>query len=171
MTTEKPIKLIVESISKVEADWVTTLSALLVPILTIVGVYIAYQQFVINRQRLNYETYERRLAVYKCVQFHLSVIGHQGYANDQDTLKFNSEASEAVFLFKNDISTLISDIYQNSISLASCQQKLYPSDGSQSLLEGDKRSKVAEEKLKLLEWHMETLSNLKTTFWPHMKIT
>ncbi|WP_227741161.1 hypothetical protein [Vibrio jasicida] len=72
MSSDKPIRLVVETVSKVESDWVATLSALLVPVLTVVGIYVAYQQYVINRQRLNYETYERRLAVYKAVQLHLS---------------------------------------------------------------------------------------------------
>ncbi|EGQ9921613.1 TPA: hypothetical protein JG855_004574 [Vibrio parahaemolyticus] len=171
MSSDKPIRLVVETVSKVESDWVATLSALLVPVLTVVGIYVAYQQYVINRQRLNYETYERRLAVYKAVQLHLSKIAQMGTTTYQDTLKFNAEASEADFLFGSEISELIASIYKQSISMASYHERLYPSDGSQGLPVGDERSDVAEKESVLLQWHMDTLASLKSTFHPHMKIT
>ncbi|EIY4767222.1 MULTISPECIES: hypothetical protein [Vibrio] len=171
MSSDKPIRVVVETVSRVESDWVTILSALLVPILTIIGIYVAYQQYVINRQRLNHETYERRLAVYKAVQLHLSKTVQMGRTTYQDALKFNSEASEAAFLFDSEISDLISKIYKQSISMASYNEKLYPSGGGQGLPIGDKRNEVAEKESELLQWHMDTLSELKSIFHPHMKIT
>ncbi|ENM5923836.1 hypothetical protein DX881_003831, partial [Vibrio mimicus] len=170
MSSDKPIRVVVETVSRVESDWVTILSALLVPILTIIGIYVAYQQYVINRQRLNHETYERRLAVYKAVQLHLSKTVQMGRTTYQDALKFNSEASEAAFLFDSEISDLISKIYKQSISMASYNEKLYPSGGGQGLPIGDKRNEVAEKESELLQWHMDTLSELKSIFHPHMKI-
>ncbi|WP_114717820.1 hypothetical protein [Vibrio cholerae] len=171
MSSDKPIRVVVETVSRVESDWVTILSALLVPILTIIGIYVAYQQYVINRQRLNHETYERRLAVYKAVQLHLSKTIQMGRTTYQDALKFNSEASEAAFLFDSEISDLISKIYKQSISMASYNEKLCPSGGGQGLPIGDKRNEVAEKESELLQWHMDTLSELKSIFHPHMKIT
>ncbi|WP_000093324.1 hypothetical protein [Vibrio mimicus] len=171
MSSDKPIRVVVETVSRVESDWVTILSALLVPILTIIGIYVAYQQYVINRQRLNHETYERRLAVYKAVQLHISKTVQMGRTTYQDALKFNSEASEAAFLFDSEISDLISKIYKQSISMASYNEKLYPSGGGQGLPIGDKRNEVAEKESELLQWHMDTLSELKSIFHPHMKIT
>ncbi|ENM5855880.1 hypothetical protein NTE09_003929 [Vibrio mimicus] len=171
MSSDKPIRVVVETVSRVESDWVTILSALLVPILTIIGIYVAYQQYVINRQRLNHETYERRLAVYKALQLHLSKTVQMGRTTYQDALKFNSEASEAAFLFDSEISDLISKIYKQSISMASYNEKLYPSGGGQGLPIGDKRNEVAEKESELLQWHMDTLSELKSIFHPHMKIT
>ncbi|EJG2373267.1 hypothetical protein [Vibrio parahaemolyticus] len=171
MSSEKPIRLVVETVSKVESDWVATMSALLVPVLTVIGIYIAYQQFVINKQRLNHETYERRLEVYKAIQLHLSRIAQEGHTTYHDTLKFNAEASEAAFLFDKTVPQLVTEIYQKSISLASCHEKLYPSDRSSGLPVGNERSDVADKAAELLQWHMDVLSKLKETFHPHMKIT
>ncbi|EGU18052.1 hypothetical protein SX4_1100 [Vibrio mimicus SX-4] len=94
-----------------------------------------------------------------------------GRTTYQDALKFNSEASEAAFLFDSEISDLISKIYKQSISMASYNEKLYPSGGGQGLPIGDKRNEVAEKESELLQWHMDTLSELKSIFHPHMKIT
>ena len=157
-------RIVIESMPVVEQSWIDVLSALLVPIIAVVGVFIAYQQYRINQQRLRHETYERRLAVYKCVQRYLSEIMRDGATTYDRALEFNSEASEATFLFDASVQERIDEIYKKSIRMVFLHQKMYPRDGSPGLPVGEERSKVAEEETELLTWHTDQLVEIRPFF-------
>ena len=50
LDAKETVRVVVESIRKPDPSWIDFFSALLVPVIAIVGVYIAYQQFRINEQ-------------------------------------------------------------------------------------------------------------------------
>jgi len=155
--TNETLQLIIKSLPPSETNWIEIVSALLVPIIAIVGVYIAYQQFRINEQRLRHETYERRLAVYKTVQKYLSEILREGTTRYQRASEFYSDASEAAFLFDPSVQDKIDNIYKKSIDLVA-------SNGSAGLPVGRERSRVSEENGDLLKWHIGELRNSKEFF-------
>jgi len=157
-------RIAVESLLPADPTWIDILSALLAPTIALIAVYIAFQQYQINKQRLRHETYERRLRVYKSVQEHLSVILRDGKTTYQGCSEFYSEASEAAFLFDSSVQDLIDEIYQKSIDLVSLEEKLYPSGGSPGLPVGDERSKVSAKESELLKWHIDQLKSSKEFF-------
>ena len=110
------------------SNWIDILSALLTPVIAALGLYIAYQQFSVNKQRLQHETYERRRAVYKTVQRYLSEIMRDGKTTFDKALQFYQEASEAAFLFDKSVQSKIEEIYEKSIDMIDAQEELFPSD-------------------------------------------
>ncbi|SFI82356.1 hypothetical protein [Nitrosomonas sp. Nm34] len=80
-------------------------------------VYIAYQQWRTNQQKLNFDRYDRRLKVYDEVRKILSLIIQKGTANYEDLRKFYSATSEAYFLFGNEIQDYIDEIFRRGINL------------------------------------------------------
>ena len=164
LEANETLRVVIESIPTTETSWINVMSALLVPIIAIMGIYIAYQQFRINEQRLRHETYERRLAIYKAVQKYLSEMLREGTTTFQRTLEFYSEASEAAFLFDASVQDKIDEIYKQSIDMTAAYEKMYPSNGSPGLPVGEERSRVAEEHSRLLKWHMDELSSSKLFF-------
>lgn len=91
--------------------------ALLTPIIAIIAVYIAWQQWKTNQQKLNLERYDRRLHVYEEIRKILSIILRDAKANTDDLLKFRTSVSEADFLFGPEISEYIDEIYKHGLSL------------------------------------------------------
>ena len=164
MNKENLMHVIIDAVPTSDSSWIDILSALLVPIIAVVGVYIAYQQYRINVQRLRHETYERRLAVYKCVQRYLSEILRDAKTTYARALQFNSDASEAAFLFDNSVQKKIDEIYKKSLDMIFTHEKMYPSDGSTGLPVGEERTKVAEENIKLVKWHFEQLQESRPFF-------
>jgi len=158
------IHIIVDSLPSVESNWVTILSALLVPAIAFVGVYIAYQQYQINKSRLRHDTYERRLAIYKCVQRYLSEILREGRTTYEKALKFYSEASEAAFLFDPSVQEKIDQIYEKSIDMEGEYEKMYPADKSPGLPVGEERSAVCQKNSDLLKWHINELKECRPFF-------
>ena len=166
MGKEGFLHIIVDAMPAVscEINWVTVLSAMLTPVVAIVGVYIAYQQYRINEQRLRHETYERRLAVYKCVQIYIRELLVNGKITYERALKFYSDASETIFLFDESVQNRIDEIYEKSITLATAQEKLYPSNKLSGLPVGEEREKVCIEKEKLIVWFNEQLKENRVLF-------
>ena len=171
MSHHEIVHIVVDSLPETSQSWVEILSALLVPVIAIVGLYVAYQQYQINKQRLRHETYERRLAVYKSVQRYLSEILRDGKITYNRALQFNSEASEAAFLFDSSVQEKIDEIYQKSIDMAFTHEKMYPEDGSPGIPVGEERNKVVEENTALLKWHMEELKSSREFFAKKLGLT
>lgn len=171
MSNHEIVHIIVDSLPKDSQSWVDILSALLVPVIAIVGLYVAYQQYQINKQRLRHETYERRLAVYKSVQRYLSEILREGKTTYNRAHQFNSEASEAAFLFDSSVQDKIDEIYQKSINMAFTYEKMYPEDGSPGIPVGEERNKVVEENSALREWHMKELKSSRKFFAKKLGLT
>ena len=164
MSNEQLQRIAIESVPLTDPSWIDVLSALLVPMIAIVGVYIAFQQYRINQQRLRHETYERRLAVYKTVQRYLSEVIRDGKTNYDRALEFNSDASEAAFLFDGSVQEKIDEIYKKSVRMVFLHQRMYPADGSPGLPVGEERSKVVHEESELLEWHANQLVEIRPFF-------
>src|SRR5438309_4518635 len=134
---------------------IEALSAGLTPVIAIVMTYIAYQQWRTNRSRLNYERYDRRLAVFKAVKAFYGEIGDAGTAKYGMVMRFYAATAEAEFLFGDDIRKHIEELYKKGMNLASLHEKMYPSSGEPGLPVGPKRSKVAEEHSKLILWFLQ----------------
>jgi hypothetical protein len=159
------LKLAVESLPNASQSWIDILSALLVPAIALFGVFIAYQQYRVNQQRLRHETYERRLSVYKVVQKYLSEIVRDGKTSYERALQFKTDASEAQFLFDDSVQNRIDEIYQHSLTMIAANEKLYPShEGVEGLPVGEERNTVSEEKSAELLWHAEELVNSRSFF-------
>ncbi len=134
---------------------IEALSAGLTPVIAIVMTYIAYQQWRTNRSRLNYERYDRRLAVFKAVKAFYGEIGDAGTAKYGMVMRFYAATAEAEFLFGDDIRKHIEELYKKGMNLASLHEKMYPSSGEPGLPVGPERSKVAEEHSKLILWFLQ----------------
>lgn len=145
-------------------SWTDDISALLVPIIAIIGIGIAFQQYKINQQRLRHETYERRLSIYKIVQRYLSEILRDGKTTYDKAMEFNSNASEATFLFDQTVQEKIDEIYSKSVEMAYEQEKMYPSDGSQGLSAGEERTEASQKHSILLKWHITELKDSRKFF-------
>jgi hypothetical protein len=149
---------------------VDVFSALLTPVIALTAVYIAYQQYKINKLRLRHELYERRLHVYKAVQSFLSEILIKGDVEFARCTQFYADASEATFLFDKYVQKFIDEIYKKAINMHALQERMYPPDGSPGLPVGGERTKVAKESEELLKWLTDKLPASKDLFHKQMGI-
>ncbi len=148
--------------------YVDIFSALLTPVIAIVAIYIAYQQYKIGDLRLRHELYERRIKIYKAVQkYLLDVVGGGNTTYSACMLKhkeFSEEISEIPFLFDISVQKEIYTIYAKSIAMAGKSEELHLSDGLLMAQDDQERGKVIKEHTNLLKWHVEQLSVIKEIF-------
>lgn len=166
MNKEDALHIVVESMPS--SNYVETFSALLVPVIAIVGIVISIQQYKINKQRLKHELYDRRLVVYKHMKTYLSEIMRDGKVSYNRAMKFNFDTSESTFLFDDEINDKIKEIYEKSIDLAYSHEQLYPSNDSNRLPIGTKRTLAANKEAELLKYLTGELVKLQPLFLKHL---
>lgn len=168
MDKEEILQIAVTALPETTSSWVDIFSALLMPTIAGIALYIAYQQHQINKQRLKHETYEKRLKVYKAVQKHLSIIIRDGKTTYEECLEFYSEASEAAFLFDPTVMNKIDEIYKNSVALVLTYKQLLPSN---SEAEDIDFGLITENNEDLLTWHTNQLEASRIFFTEKLGLT
>ena len=151
-------------------DYVEILTALLTPLIAILAVYIAWQQYRVNHHSLRNQLYERRYAVFKAFMSYLADIMREGKTSYQRTSQFYAEASEAEFLFSTSINSKMEELYSKGVNLVALYEQMYPSDGSPGLPVGDERSRVAKDSGELLKWFSRQIKATKGLFKSEMKV-
>lgn len=144
-------------------------SSLLTPVIAIVSVYIAYQQWKTNKRKLHLDRYKRRLRVYEEVKKILSMITRDANASMDDLLKFRASVSEADFLFNNEISEYIDEIYDHGLSLRHWNQEFR--DYTQEMPDGYDHKKVVDEMHKELKWLVDQFGPAKEKFKKYLDIS
>ena len=161
---EQLFNIAVKSLPENSTSLVDVLSALLTPLIALIMVYIAYQQYKLNEQRLRHEIYEKRIKIYKSVNKFISQITANGQPTYTECYILYLEASEAPFLFNSQIITYVDELYQKGIELSSLQEELYPSDGSQGIEIGEKRTSITSQKSILFKWFVAQLAESQKLF-------
>ncbi len=142
---------------------------LLTPLIAVIAVYIAWQQWKTNRQKLNLEKYDRRLHVYEEVRKILSIILRDAKVNQEELLKFRTSVSEADFLFGPEIPEYIDEIYKHGLNLWKWNQQYR--DFTQKVPDGYDHNKVVKEMHKELEWLREQYQPAKEKFKKYLNLS
>ncbi len=153
-----------------QSSLVDILSSLLTPLIALLALYIAFQQYQINRRRLKFDTYERKLAMYKIVNQYFLEIQRDGHTNFVRCSDFYSSVSEVFFLFSESIQKAIDEVYTKSIDMITLYEQLYPRDGSDGLAVGEERTKISHQNSQLLKWHLNKFKEIKELFRKEMAI-
>lgn len=95
-------------------------SALVAPTTAGIVTYIAYQQHKVNKQKLGFELYDRRLRVYEQVKDFIWIVLHKADVTDEQLSVFRNNTIEADFLFGKDgkeITDYINELFKRGIYL------------------------------------------------------
>src|SRR5690242_8582931 len=90
---------------------------LLTPLIALIAVYIAYQQYKVNQRKLNLDLYEKRFRIYKVLKELLGRMMTQGKIEMKDLADIDYDIKDSIFLFEDDISKYIEEVKKKSIRL------------------------------------------------------
>ena len=122
------------------------LHGLLTPVIACIAVYIAYQQYKTNRDKLRLDLYNKRYEVFYSLMKLLAHILQTAKVEHEQVNEFSREAKEAVFLFDKDISTYLDMVKKKSRDLWAVNEEL------KDMPRGKERSEKAREVTNLLHW-------------------
>lgn len=147
---------------------VNILSALLTPIIAIIAVYIAYQQYAVNKRRFKKELYEKRLDILKIITTYIESIKTSTRIDLAKVVEFKTMCMESRFIFEKEIPNFIEELYQKGIFLHSLGEKLY---GNEKLPVGNERSLIAEQKTGVIKWFIAESKELDKRFQKYLDLS
>jgi hypothetical protein len=81
-------------------------------VLATFAAYVAYEQYRLGRERFKLELFEKRFGVFAAIRLLLSHIIRDGQLNDLKYVwEYRAAIGEAKFLFNEDITDYLEDIY------------------------------------------------------------
>ena len=149
-------------------DWPNYIIVFLTPLIGVITVYIAYQQWKTNcsnqqtnSKRLKHELYDKRFAIYNATRIFLRDIVVKNSVSDEMLIKYWSGINPAHFLLDNDLATYLEEIEQKAIDLQTIQ--IEAQDFGKSSIQ-------ALERGELKKWFYKQISILNKIFLPYLNL-
>lgn len=124
--------------------------------------YIAFQQFLLAREKFKLDMFEKRFAIYKAVQIYLDEIRKSEDASDKLLNDFLDKTHMAKFLFEDDIADFVEKLYRKGIKLNLANR---PNEG----LSPHQLAKHTELKAEAIKYFMGQNENFGIRFLPYLK--
>jgi hypothetical protein len=147
------------------------LQGLLTPVIAVIAVYIAWQQYKVNERKFAFDQYERRLHVYQEVHAFLMLVIRDFKPEVSDLQKFTVVTAEADFLFKSEISDYVDKMVKRAWILLAANSRYR--DFTQVPPSNYDHQKVVTEMQEQETWFTEqlTLGKVKEKFKPYLDTT
>lgn len=136
-----------------EKDWLYISSALLTPVIAILGSIIAIMQYRINKARLRYELFDRKYEIFEATKTFLSSVITHGKTINDDRIIFLRNTKGSFVFYKKDITEYLYTLHKKSLALN---------------LHASKSEHDAE--CEVLKWFGEQIENIDEVFKGALKI-
>lgn len=141
--------------------------ALLTPVIALLGIYIAYLQYRVHRQKIRSEVYERRAGIYRIVVLTMQRVATGMPKEDRELFtNFFSGTAEAPFLFDSDVLHYLQEIKERLIEtseITMAQQDYGFADRT------DRETKLARRR-ENLEWFRTQIRDGHKIFSRYLKL-
>lgn len=146
-------------------ELIEILAALLTPTIGVIATYIAYQQYSLNRKTTKRELLDRRLTIFKSCMAYIAKCVQQN-PNSIETTQFLRETADSFYLFKDDLTEYLSEVYKKGLNFEYYGKML----NDPNLPVGEKRTQFADKNLALQEWFTRQLSEAREMFKPYLDV-
>lgn len=147
-----------------EKDLIDIAQGLLVPIIAILGVYIAWQQWNTNNNRLKHEYFDRRFSIYEIVVNFFTAVVSRGSTKEIDILQFIGATKSAKFIFPAEIYEFMDKAFLKFSDLESIDAEL---EGTEK---GEERSALVKQRREIRDWFHDELLVIDSRFQKNMKL-
>lgn len=147
-----------------DPHWTNYLSALLTPIVAVLGSVIAYRQWRTAQNKLKFELFDRRFSIYEESKNLILSIVSSGKAKEESIYKFFLAARSAKWLLNKELATYLDTVYDKGIDLLTLQSEL------EGIPAGDERSENVRKQTEIKKWLHAQLEVLDEKFSPFLKL-
>lgn len=147
-----------------EPHWTQVLSALLTPIIAVLAILIAYWQWRTAQNKLKYDLFDRRFAVYDAARKLIASIVTTGQTGEQELYKFLAGTRETKWLLNEEIDGYFqNEIWKQAIKLQTLEKVL---EG----LPADQRLENVARQSEIKEWIIQQYNVLDDKFTPFLNL-
>lgn len=145
--------------------WTAYVTALLTPVIAVLGAYIAVQQWRTAQNKLKLELFDRRFSVYDAARTLISSVLTSGKAKDEEVFKFLSGTREAKWLLNVDVADYFEkQLYHRAIELQCLSSEL---EGKPP---GEARTKNVNRQSEIKKWFSAQYDELDRQFEPFLQL-
>lgn len=126
-------------------EWIQILQGALTPLIAALAVFIAWQQWTTNRNKLKLDLFERRYAYYEAATEMVGRILTSGRASTELTFEFLTRTKGAKFLLGTSLAEYLDELYRRAVRLQGLGSEL-------ESLSGEERSRNIQRQRELKEW-------------------
>ncbi len=137
--------------------FIQILQGFLAPVIAVLTLYIASQQWKGNKLKLRMEQYDRRYAVYLEVWKLISQVLSEADISTQELLRFSTATSQADFLFGPEMSSYVKEIFKHGNNLSMLNKQIRYYQETQIVPDGYDHVKSIRESTEELEWFSNQL--------------
>ena len=148
-----------------DPHWTAYLSALLAPVVAVLGSFIAYRQWRLAQSKLKLDLFDRRLKVYEAATGLISSIMTSGKTKDDETFKYMVSTREAKWLLSQEIAVYLDkQLYHKAIDLQTLAAEL------EGVPIGEVRTKNVHAQADIKKWLMAQYPVLDAQFGPFLHL-
>src|SRR6266540_3624673 len=129
-------------------DPIDLLAAALTPTIALLGIYIAWRQHRLQREKLRLALYERRFKVYRALMDFLGAVIRDAVVSVEGHRRFRIETAEAEFLFEKEVAAYLADVSKRALRFRELNERLR----ANAMPMGVDRTTVVEEESAELTW-------------------
>jgi hypothetical protein len=144
--------------------WVKALQALAVPVIAAVGAWVAVQQMVIARVKLQHDLYDRRYAVFDAVRAFLDEAIRSQIVSPETFRMFALKTADAEFLFDDGLAAYLREMREH----ASKAQAIYIT--MQQIGPGDQKAAAFSAASEHTMWLINQIDGLAARFRPFLML-
>jgi len=148
-----------------EVHWRGYLSALLTPAVAGFAVYVAKSQWTTTRNRLRFDLFEKRFAVYQGARHFVGSVLANGTARHEELVKYLHATHAAKWIVSQDIHDYFeSELYNPALELERIDSEI------DNLRTGEERTRTVEQRKNLRIHFHKQLDQLDTRFSPYLQL-
>ncbi|MDC1174108.1 hypothetical protein OAT67_01835 [Bacteriovoracaceae bacterium] len=155
------IELIKESKPVIEI-----LSALLAPFLAVWALYFTRRQHKLDSQKFKLDLYDRRFKVFEEIKKFLSGIIRDGKTDHKQLLNMLHQTNEAIFLFDDEISNYIKELYEKGLDFVLIDKKV---NGEAPIPDYEDRNVLIEKSSEYLKFYGNQFDISRDKFLKYLK--
>jgi hypothetical protein len=139
---------------------------LLTPVIAVVAVYIARQQWKTNAHKLKLDLYDRRFKVFEAAREILGLMYTSG-VRDAQLLNFLTKTADTEFLFGREVKEYLEEIYRHVQTLISANSQM--SANWETPVEV--RSRIAEAETTEVRWATGEVNRIADRFKKYLNLS
>jgi len=145
--------------------WTAYLSALMVPLIAVLGVAIAYRQWRTAQNKLKLDLFDKRFSVYDAARRMLASVMTSGKVRDEELFKFMVATREAKWLLSNELAHYLDEVLRRRmLELQTLDSEL------EGLAVGPDRSANVRKQTEIKNWLAGQLDTLDGKFDPYLRL-
>ena len=146
-------------------QWIGVLNALLTPTIAILGIYIAWQQWNLGRNKLKYDLFEKRFRLYLAVRRAVDYVMLHARMDHETLMAFIKDTRDVKWLCSTEVQGYLDGPLREKLSRL--RMLCAEIDG---LPVGDERTQNARAQREAIDWIEQQITEIDKKFEPFLRL-